>query len=55
MPLAFIYETNIMKRLYAKLTGGAEEVDDYTPSLTGLLAAFLCGVLVTILVHWFLF
>jgi hypothetical protein len=55
MPLAFTYETNKMKRLYAKLTGGTEEVDDYTPSLTGLLAAFLCGVLVTMIVHWILF
>jgi hypothetical protein len=44
-----------MKRLYAKLTGGTEEVDESTPSLTGLLAAFLCGVLVAMFVHWLLF
>jgi hypothetical protein len=44
-----------MKRLYAKLTGGTEEVEDSSPSLTGLLAAFLCGVLATMLISWLLF
>jgi hypothetical protein len=38
-----------MKRLYAKL---AEESN---VTLTGLLAAFLCGVLVAMGCHWLLF
>ena len=46
-----------MKRLYAKITGGTMTGPDSdgNPTLTGLLAAFLCGVLVTMLVYWLLF
>jgi hypothetical protein len=46
-----------MKRLYAKLINGedAEVAAESNPSLTGLLAAFLCGVLCAMLIHWLMF
>ena len=47
-----------MKRLYAKITGESiEEIgeSESSPSLTGLLAAFLSGVLCCMLIHWLLF
>jgi hypothetical protein len=44
-----------MKRLYTKLTGETFESSESNPSLTGLLAAFLCGVLCCMLLHWLLF
>jgi hypothetical protein len=47
-----------MKRLYAKITGESiEEIEEAesSPSLTGLLAAFLSGVLCCMFIHWLLF
>ena len=47
-----------MKRLYAKITGDTiEETEEAesAPSLTGLLAAFLSGVLCCMFIHWLLF
>lgn len=44
-----------MKRLYTKLTGETFEDAESAPSLTGLLAAFLCGVLCCMLLHWIFF
>lgn len=44
-----------MKRLYTKLTGETFEEEESAPSLTGLLAAFLCGILCCMLLHWLLF
>jgi len=44
-----------MKRLYMKLTGETIEESESAPSLTGLLAAFLSGVLCCMLIHWLLF
>jgi len=44
-----------MKRLYAKLTGETIEESESSPSLTGLLAAFLSGVLCCMLIQWLLF
>jgi hypothetical protein len=45
-----------MKRLYTKITGETFEQDsEATPSLTGLLAAFLSGVVCCMLIHWILF
>ncbi|HEV2353067.1 MAG TPA: hypothetical protein VGR89_02395 [Puia sp.] len=46
-----------MKRLYAKITGGTMTEPDSpsNPTLTGLLAAFLCGVLFCMFAHWLLF
>jgi hypothetical protein len=44
-----------MKRIYAKLTGETIEESESAPSLTGLLAAFLSGVLFCMLIHWLLF
>ncbi len=44
-----------MKRLYTKLTGESFEDSESTPTLTGLLAAFLSGVLCCMLLHWILF
>jgi hypothetical protein len=56
-PLPLPAKANEMKRLYARITGGTEEVEDSSPSLSGLLvlAAFLCGVLVAMLVYWLFF
>jgi hypothetical protein len=44
-----------MKRLYQKLTGETLEEMESSPSLTGLLAAFLSGVLCCMTLHWLLF
>ena len=46
-----------MKRLYARITGGTmtEPDTETSPTLTGLLAAFICGVLFTMLIYLFLF
>jgi hypothetical protein len=46
-----------MKRLYARITGGTmtEPETEGRPTLTGLLAAFLCGILFTMLITWLLF
>lgn len=46
-----------MKRLYARITGGTmtEPDAENSTTLTGLLAAFLCGVLVTMLAYWLFF
>ncbi|HXD77852.1 MAG TPA: hypothetical protein VN616_08585 [Puia sp.] len=46
-----------MKRLYARITGGTmtEPEEEAMPTGTGLLAAFLCGVLFCMFVHWLLF
>jgi hypothetical protein len=45
-----------MRRLYAKITGETiAESRESTPTLTGLLAAFLTGVLCCMLIHWLLF
>lgn len=44
-----------MKRLYAKLTGETLTESESGPTLTGLLAAFLSGVLCCMLLHWLLF
>jgi hypothetical protein len=56
-PLAFSGQRDQkMKRLYTKITGETfEEDSESTPSLTGLLAAFLSGVLCCMLIHWVLF
>ena len=44
-----------MKRLYTKLTGETFEEKESNPSLTGLLAAFLSGVLCCMFIHWLMF
>jgi|HubBroStandDraft_1064217.scaffolds.fasta_scaffold3041045_1 CRISPR-associated Cas5-like protein len=47
-----------MKRLYRKITGETEAESEPTPApatLTGLLAAFLSGVLCCMFIHWLLF
>lgn len=45
-----------MKRIYYKITGEEiAEKGESSPTLTGLLAAFLSGVLVCMLLHWLLF
>jgi hypothetical protein len=49
-------EIKKMKRLYTKITGETFEADsESTPSLTGLLAAFLTGVVCCMLIHWLFF
>jgi hypothetical protein len=45
-----------MRRIYFKLTGEQiAEKGDSNPTLTGLLAAFLSGVLCCMFIHWLLF